>query len=1157
MQNSSLGYMILGPLSINNKNENNQIILNITESNLSDEENINKLFQKVYEMEFKDENKEYSNIEEKEFVEKLFVFTHKRTFTGRYEVRIPINPLCEGIGESRNIALKQFYQLERRLERNLELKEKYIQFMREYKSLGYMIEAKEVVNKNWAYWIPHHPVLKKFRVVFNASSITSTGESLNSIQMVGAKLQCDLHYQIMRFRKHKIGVTTDVCKMYNQVCVPKDQWDLQRIFWRESPKHELKEYNLTVTTFGLSSSAFNAVRAMIQCAKDYGNDFPHASNIIQTCFYMDDALFGGENEAIVKQLCKEIEFVLSQGGFELKHWASNSKCVEASLTNTSKSTQLIGDDDETKILGLRWLKNTDHLSIFVKRFQTSNKPTKREILTKSARFYDPNGFIAPILVVPKLILQEAWKIKGLKWDDGVPDELAKAWFEFENGLPMLNDYKIPRWIQTCQNRYMQLHGFCDASKKAYGIVIYARVIDENNAAHCSILFAKSRVAPLQELTIPRLELQAAVLLCEYMREIREKCEFNNADTFLWSDSMVVLHWIKKNPYELKTFVCNRIKKIQNASQGWVWSHMESADNPADLASRGMNAKDFIQSTLWREAPAWLKKNQCEWPVTKLKVTVQEYTEMKKETKNNQNAIEKIFNAVSQNDFDLLNRFSSWDKILNVTCYIMRFINILSKKYANCDKHEIVTVEERQIAIMFWVKYAQNKAFSAEIANIKAKKKLTKSKLIPLNPFLDGNGILRVGGRIDKANIDYSMRHPIIIPNKSRISYFLLRHAHLKTLHGGAQTMMRFIRSAFWIPRIREEIRQYINKCVTCTRYAQKEVQQIMAELPMIRITPAKPFQFTGVDMAGPFNMRITEKINMNTRARANLPELKCWVAVFVCLVTRAVHLEATEGMSAEDFLGAYQKFTSRRGKPQIMYSDHGTNFIGADTELQQAYLTWKDKAILKYVSDNETKWKYITPSAPHEGGIWEACVKSMKHHLKRIMGPQKYSIKGLGILLTSVEACLNSRPLCAMSDDPNDCEALTPAHFLIGRPLQLPLYEQMEAPPKTSKAFYRAIQFQLQSFWKQWSTDYLQTLMQRPKWREEQENLKVDQLVLIKHDNTPPTHWIMGRVIETFTGEDNKVRSVKLKTQTSTLERSVRKLCVLPTDSDLDYWTEN
>lgn len=359
----------------------------------------------------------------------------------------------------------------------------------------------------------------------------------------------------------------------------------------------------------------------------------------------------------------------------------------------------------------------------------------------------------------------------------------------------------------------------------------------------------------------------------------------------------------------------------------------------------------------------------------------------------------------------------------------------------------------------------------------------------------------------------------------------MKHVHESTFHGGPQSMMFFLRNWFWIPKLRQEAKCCVKTRTQCTREAQITARQIMAELPQIRIKLAPPFQHVGVDMAGPYILKITDKFNMNTRA-PTLPDMKGWIAVFVCLVTRAVHLEPTEGMSTDDFLQAYQRFVSRRGNPAIVFSDNGTNFVGAQGELKKFknVKMWESEEIQDFVHAQETEWHFITPSAPHDGGVWKAAVKSMKYHLKRVMGSQKYSLQGITTLLTSVETCLNSKPL------------------------RFPMHEKAEENHGSLQKLFKYSQIQIQLFWKQWSNEYLHTLMQMLKWREEQKNLEEGQLVLIKSDNVPPTYWAMGKIVKTHVGADAKVRSITLCTQTGELERSIRKLCVLPSDVELQYW---
>lgn len=306
---------------------------------------------------------------------------------------------------------------------------------------------------------------------------------------------------------------------------------------------------------------------------------------------------------------------------------------------------------------------------------------------------------------------------------------------------------------------------------------------------------------------------------------------------------------------------------------------------------------------------------------------------------------------------------------------------------------------------------------------------------------------------------------------------------------------------------------------------------------------------------------MAEHIRYNTRSKkwsGSHQKRKGYIAVFVCLVTRAVHLEPVMAMTTDAFKAAFLRFTARRGPCEMLLSDNGTNFVDANNELIEAYNSWDSSEMQRMINLEHCVWKFITPSAPHEGGLWEAAVKSMKYHLRRAMGPIEYSLDGITTLVAGIEACLNSRPLCAMSDDPQDMEILTPAHFLIGRRLRLPLPVESSTQPRISgRKMYELMRERQQHFWKAWSADYMSSLMQLPKWRRERENLKAGQMVLICTENYAPTYWQMGRVTQVRTGSDGKVRSATVRVEKGVLERPINKLCILPTDDDvLNYWQD-
>lgn len=1094
---------------------------------------------------------------EEELVEQLFVQTHYRTETGRYVTSIPLKPNCKSLGDSRQTALKRFHWLERRLQRNPELQQKYVEFMDEYERLGHMqLATRPPLPDAITYYIPHHCIQKKFRVVYDGSCKSSSGQSLNDIQMVGEKLQHDLADIVTRFRRHRIAFSADIAKMFRQVAINPEQWDCQRIIWRQKPSQPLQDFWLTVVTYGLSSSVHNSVRAMIQCGTDHEIEFPYAARVVKNDFYIDDCLTGADSvdEALV--LSREVEHILRNGGFELCKWSSNCQELIQLMKGTSASIVELNEDDDTKVLGLRWNTATDELTFQVISSDMPQRPTKRQVMSVIAKLYDPTGFLSPIIVIAKMIMQDMWRL-GIGWDAEIPPNVQKQWNAFHSTMSQLQDVRIPRWLGTTGTCTIQLHGFADASCKAYGAVIYARIIN-NSGIHCQLVTSKSRVAPLATMSIPRLELNAAELLGRLMKHTIEICEFGKLTYHLWTDSTVVLHWLKKSPSDLKVFVANRVSSIQTKTAISAWAHVKSADNPADLLSRGMSMTDFIHSQLWFNGPKWLVQEQANWPKSKLSLAGDSLEQMAAECKLK---IDKSFFCFSalcagkNKSESLLYRFTNWKKIVRVTAFVYRFIwHTRMKVKRERAPNLTLSVAETKRAIAFWIRQTQSEHYTKEIQYLyKVKHLPERSKLIDLHPILDKDGIMRVGGRIGNSNRPYEQNHQAIIPPRSRLGWLLINEAHQETMHGGVQLMMQYLRIAYWIPRMREELRMFVHRCVVCVRMSQETAEQLMGNLPADRIRPAKPFSRTGVDFAGPYTMRA--RAGRPTRSKdANNTTEKGYVAVFVCLVTRAIHLEVVTGLSSTAFIAALRRFIARRGFCEHIYSDNGTNFVGANKELKAAYESWQSQDTIDFALAKRIQWHFITPSAPFQGGLWEAAVKSMKFHLRRVIGTESYSYEVLHTLLTEVEACLNSRPICAMSDDPDDSEALTPAHFLIGRSLLIPIPEQLSEPPTMHLKLLHSLQAKTQGFWERWSSDYLNTLQQRRKWKSEHQNVRVGQLALIKNENMAPTYWAMGRITKIHTGADNLVRSVRIKIDGREFERPVRKLCILPIDEELEYW---
>ncbi|XP_070519714.1 uncharacterized protein [Cardiocondyla obscurior] len=441
---------------------------------------------------------------------------------------------------------------------------------------------------------------------------------------------------------------------------------------------------------------------------------------------------------------------------------------------------------------------------------------------------------------------------------------------------------------------------------------------------------------------------------------------------------------------------------------------------------------------------------------------------------------------------------------------------------------------------------EEKRPAREIKAIKNKQTLRQSALFKLNPFFDKDGILRVEGRLQHSPINYNQKHPIILSKESHFAKLIIDKCHRMTLHGGVQLTLATIRQRYWILSGRQIIKSFIHKCARCIRWKGTACFPLMGNLPHARTSPLPPFFNTGLDYAGPIMMRTSKGRGQKA--------YKGFIAIFVCFSTRAVHIEAVSDYTTEAFLAAFRRFTSRRGLCAHLYSDRGTNFVEADAQLRNFIKQITHNSLIKNsLTNKEVYWHFNLPSEPHFGGLWEAAVKSAKFHIHRVIGEATLTYEELATFLTQVEACLNSRPLLPVSDDPEDFEALTPGHFLIGQPLNAVPEPSLQEIPENRLKRWQLTQKMRDHFWQRWSNEYIPTLNIRNKWPVATKNLKINTLCLIRGESTAPSKWPLGRIIAIHPGADGQVRVVTVKTATSTYTRPVVKIIPLFAEDEINH----
>lgn len=536
--------------------------------------------------------------------------------------------------------------------------------------------------------------------------------------------------------------------------------------------------------------------------------------------------------------------------------------------------------------------------------------------------------------------------------------------EYRQDIERVSSFKISRCtisVDLDVTTPLEIHGFSDSSERANGACVYLRSRSKTGQWVIALLCAKSRVAPLKSISLPRLELCGALLLAQLVRKVRLALNSVNVREHLWTDSTITLAWLQSSPNKWKTFVANRVSEIQSLTECSSWRHVSSQDNPADLVSRGIKPTALAQSKIWWSGPSWLSVESNLWPSF-----VEDCTNPPEER-----AAKSVMVSLVDQHNSIFTRFSSYTRLLRVTAYCLRFIRNTQFKLkqkrciSTISNTDPLTTDELKQARTFLERLVQREAFEKEIIALQLHQSLPKStSLLSLNAFLDNEGLLRVGGRLLNAPISQDRKQPIILPSKHPFTDLIIKHEHHRLLHAGCQAVIASLRDRYWPLRCKNNVKRIIRGCIRCFRANPTSEVYQMGQLPASRVTPARPFSTCGVDYAGPFYTK--ERI----RSRVSV---KAYLCIFVCFVTRAVHIELATNLSTDAFLNCFRRFIARRGRCQYIVSDNGTNFVGARNELFELKELLRNKEhntrMTSALSQEFIEWRLIPPHSPHFGGL--------------------------------------------------------------------------------------------------------------------------------------------------------------------------------------------
>ena len=1066
---------------------------------------IKNLLHQIYSHDFKDvtdERTKYSQ-EDRLWMSKVQSSCHF-TSSNHYEIALPFKNETPVLPMNSSVPYRRLKFLETKIRSNPDFKKDYISFMNNMLENNF---AEKTSREQIKWLIPHfgvyHAQKKKVRVVFDCAAKIN-GASLNEELIQGPDLTTKLLEVLLRFRFGRYAYIADINKMFYQVLVPEEDRNYLGFLWWENGDLSLQPetFRMNVHLFGASSSPSIASFALQQTGRDNAQKFD--ASIIENIFnnfYVDDHLKSSNNEFELANQAKLTKELCAKGGFNLDKFVSNSKIVLGNVEAEENLERIV------KVLGLDWDREQDKLLVGFKMFSPNNR---RSLLRLIASIYDPLGIAAPFVLGGKVIMQDCCRQK-LSWNDELPDNL-KA--------------QIGNWAERCKPENLsidrnileigvdicgaELHLFSDASRIGFGAVAYLRLHKDDNIS-VKFVMGKARVTPLQAVSIPRLELTAAVLSVKLKIALDKAFLGNINHVYFWSDSTTVLKYISNNSTKFETFVANRISFIRDNSSIEQWRYVPTKQNPADEASRG------VQSAVWHIGPEFLFRDRKQWPIN---------PDLKQcdvlSTKAREVGIQsKPFSFVLQyfSDFYRLRRCIAW---IVKFCEYLQFGRVVDKK---------ITARDLSRADTFIIRATQAEVFEKEIiclGNISS----YGGSLSKLKPFLDTKGIIRVGGRVNNSQLPYDVKHPIILPNKHNVTNLIIRATHIRSGHLGRDTVLAECRKLYWIINGCRAVRHVLKDCVKCKRVQGKELQQLMSDLPRATLEYEKPpFTNTGLDCFGPFYVK---------RGRS---QIKRYGIVFVCMVVRAVHLEVLSDLSTESFINGLRRFISRRGAVSVIFSDQGTNFVGASKSIKCDFSNVNFEKIGDGLLSGNIEWKFNTPCASHHGGIWERQIRTIRKIFSSILELQTLSDDSLQTLFCEVETIINSRPITTVSSDSNDPLPLTPSMLLTLKSSQPGVLDQCF--DSYSRCRWRQVQHLSNVFWKRWTHEYISSLQSRQKWDKHKREIQVGDIVLVTDLSRPRLQWPLAKIVGVKRSQDGVARSAVLKCQGKEMFRPITKLIML------------
>ncbi|XP_037024141.1 uncharacterized protein LOC119066028 [Bradysia coprophila] len=1224
-----LGWVIQGPSYKGGENSNRQFSMNICECQV-DDNNLHQLVKDYFQSENLGVSIPNTLMESKENQRAREIMestTSKRN--GRYETGLLWKYDQIELPNSYPMALKRLQCLESKMSKDPKLAENLRTQMQQFVDKKYIrkLTAEELqsTNESRIWYLPTFPAFnpkkpEKVRIVWDGAAKVMK-VSLNSLLLTGPDQLVPLPDILRKFRERLYAFIGDIKEMYHQIRVIEADQNVQRFLWRDGDQtREPDIYVMMVLTFGLTCSPSQAQYVKNRNAFDFIKEYPEAVYTIIHKHYVDDMLDSEHTIDAAEKRIREVKFIHKEGGFEIRNFLSNSKELLRRIGETgeqsTKNMNISFELGTERVLGMFWNTGTDCFTFSLKYTKVNEQilsgkhhPTKREVLRVLMSVFDPLGLLAHYLIHTKILLQEIWRTK-VNWDEQITQPNFKKWTEWIKTLHEVENIQIPRLyspkLSPNEPKSIQIHTFVDASCEAYATAVYLRIEDESGV-DCCLVNAKTKVAPNKPMSVPRLELQGAVLGTRLTNSVKSSQTFKIDKVVYWTDSLTVMGWINSEARRYNQFVAFRIGEVLESSESNQWRWVPSEHNVADEATKSKEIAKLDSTARWYKAPEFLYDDEDTWFSDEIEHSTEEEIRPSFVMTLREVALEELID---------LSRFSQWNRLVRTQAFILRFIdnvrairsdrrlgplqqdeikraeNYLYRRAQRDTFHdEIIVMRHNQQNSLQWNGLVRTVALVLRFIN-NVRQKRNNRRVGPLKPIEIRSAEKRlyrrtqidpfveeiISTRYNQGNSlktyrDFNRSSTLrayspyldeydVIRMKGRIdaadavSYETKRPIILPRRHRITQLVVdhyhrryKHCNHATALNEIRQKfVIPALRVVMKGIRTSCQKCKNSLAKPKIPEMAELPPGRLAVYIL--PFTYvgvdyfgPIRVRNGRKTRNRPVIME-KRWVLLFTCLTTRAIWMEIAHSMDTSLCIMCIDNFMLRKGRPREVFSDNGLSFHSSEKELSDEFAKVDQREIEEKFTNSEMVWKFNPPATPHMGGVWERLIRTVKTCLKETLRTRTPNDEMLKNLIVEAEFIVNSRPLTYVSLETADDEALTPNHILLGSSNGIkPLSNINERD--LARNTYKAVQVLANNFWHRFVLEYLPTLTRRTKWFKPAEPIKVGDVVVVVDEKSQRNSWPKGIVEELLPGKKGIIRQVMIRTDRGIRKRSVSKLAVL------------